>query len=80
LIFISLLEREVEVLADRGINEKVPPGTWEDIVRLLTGELKAGHAGAGLCKAIQRCGDILAEHFPRPSDDTDELANRLVTE
>jgi putative membrane protein len=79
LIFVSLLEHEVEVLADRGINEKVPQGTWDEVVRIFTAELKAGRASEGLCKAIERCGMLLAEHFPRSADDKDELSNRLVT-
>jgi putative membrane protein len=79
LIFVSLLEHEVEVLADKGINEKVPQGTWDAVVRLLTAELKAGRACEGICKAIERCGAILAEHFPRAADDKDELSNRLIT-
>jgi putative membrane protein len=80
LIFVSLLEHDAEVLADKGINEKVPRGTWDEVVRILTTELKAGHACDGFCKAIERCGAILAEHFPRAPDDKDELSNRLVTE
>jgi putative membrane protein len=80
LIFVSLLEHEVEVLADKGINEKVAAGTWDEIVRILTAELKGGRPAEGFCSAIERCGAILAEHFPRANDDKDELANRLVTE
>jgi putative membrane protein len=80
LIFASLLEHEVEVLADSGINEKVAAGTWDELVRIMTAELKAGRAAEGFCKAIERCGAILAEHFPRAADDKDELANRLITE
>jgi putative membrane protein len=80
LIFASLFEHRVEVLADRGINEKVKPGTWDEIVQLLTSGLKSGGGCAAFCAAIERCGDILAAHFPRPPDDRDELANKLVTE
>jgi putative membrane protein len=80
LLFVSLLERDAEVLADKGINEKVPQGTWDEVVRILTTELKAGRACDGFCKAIDRCGAILAEHFPRAPDDKDELPNRLVTD
>jgi putative membrane protein len=80
LILVSLLEHRVEVLADRGINEKVPTGTWDEIVQIVTNGLKTGNACDGLCTAIGRCGEILGEHFPRPPDDVDELANRLVTE
>ncbi|MGH7827777.1 MAG: TPM domain-containing protein [Candidatus Binatia bacterium] len=80
LILISLLEHRVEVLADKGINEKVSPGTWDEIVQIVTTGLKTGNACDRLCKAIERCGEILAQHFPRRPDDRDELANKLVTE
>jgi putative membrane protein len=80
LILVSLLERRVEVLADRGINAKVEAGTWQEIVKLLTDGLRSNHACDAYCKAIERCGEILAAHFPRQADDKDELPNRLVTE
>jgi putative membrane protein len=80
LILASLLEHRVEVLADKGINEKVPAGTWDEVVQILTNGLKSGYAFDAFCKAIERCGEILAQHFPRPPDDQDELANKLVTE
>jgi putative membrane protein len=80
LIFVSVFEHRVIVLADRGINEKVEVGTWEEIVSIITARLKSGRACDGLCKAIERCGEILAQHFPRAADDRDELSNKLVTE
>jgi len=80
LIFASLFERRVIVLADRGINEKVPAGTWNEVVKILTSGLKSGNGCAAFCKAIKRCGEILAAHFPRQSDDRDELENKLITE
>ncbi len=80
LILASLLEHCAEVLADRGINDKVPAGTWDEVVQILTAGLKSGRACDAYCKAIERCGEILAQHFPRPPDDKDELANKLVTE
>jgi putative membrane protein len=79
LILTSLLEHRVEVLADRGINQKVGAGTWDEVVRIITAGIKSGHACDALCQAIERCGVILAEHFPRSADDKDELPNRLVT-
>lgn len=79
LILVSLLEHRVEVLADRGINQKVAAGTWDEIVHILTRGIKEGQACDAFCRAIERCGDILATHFPRQADDKDELPNRLVT-
>jgi putative membrane protein len=79
LILASLLEHRVEVLVDRGINEKVGTGTWNEVVQILTAGLKSGNACDAFCKAIERCGEILAQHFPHPPDDKDELPNKLVT-
>jgi putative membrane protein len=80
LLFVSLLEHRVIVLADRGINEKVAPGTWDEVVRIVTEGLRSGDACRAFCSAIERCGAILAQFFPRAADDDDELANNLITE
>jgi len=80
LILASLLEHHVVVLADKGINDTVQPGTWDGVVQILTQGLASGNACEAFCKAIERCGNTLAEHFPRLPDDQDELPNKLVTE
>ena len=46
---------------------------------MITAGLKSGQACNGFCQAIERCGDILAAHFPHQANDKDELPNRLVT-
>ncbi|MFC1889914.1 TPM domain-containing protein [Thermodesulfobacteriota bacterium] len=80
LIMISLLEHRVQVLADRGINEKVEPGTWDEIVSMIIRGIKEGKTCDAFCRAIEQCGDLLSEHFPIRPDDINELDNRLITE
>ena len=81
LIMVSLLERRVQVLADKAINERVPPGTWDDLVRDLVQGIKDGRPTDAFCRAIERCGDLLAQHFPaRPGDNPDELSDDLIQE
>ncbi len=80
LIFASLFERRVVVLADRGIHEKVPDGTWDNVVRIVTSGLKSKNGCAAFCAAIEECGRVLAEHFPRSAEDKNELEDKLVTE
>jgi putative membrane protein len=77
LIYISLLEHRVEVVADRGIDERVQEGTWDGVVRLILDGIRRERAEEGLVDAIRLCGEILATQFPPRPDDTDELANRL---
>lgn len=78
LILISVFERRVHVLADRGINDVVPPNTWDDIVQTITNGIHNGDTCNALCKAIESCGQLLVEHFPVKSDDTDELSNLII--
>jgi putative membrane protein len=80
LIMASLFERRVVVLADRGINDKVKAGTWDEIVATITAGLKSNNGAAAFCAAIERCGNILAEHFPRAADDRNELKDELIRE
>lgn len=78
LILISLFEHRVQVLADSGINAKVPPHTWDEIVAVIIDGLKNRNAAAAVCQAVERCGELLEEHFPRKTDDTDELPNLII--
>ncbi len=81
LIFVSLLERRVVVLADEGIHQVLGPGErWEDVVALALSGIRDGRAAEGLEAAVRRCGEILAAHAPAPRDDRDELHNAVVLE
>lgn len=79
LILISLFERRVFVLADRGINEVVPKATWDEIVGMVTDGIRAGQTTDALCAAIARCGELLEGHFPVKTGDTDELPNLILS-
>lgn len=78
LILISLFERRVHVLADRGINAVVPADTWAGIVSTITAGIHRGDVCNALCAAIESCGQLLEEHFPVKTDDTDELTNLII--
>ncbi|PLX83797.1 MAG: hypothetical protein C0618_12180 [Desulfuromonas sp.] len=78
LIMISLFEHRVQVLADQGINDRVPADTWDKLVQDVTNGIKNGTACEALCREIQICGELLAEHFPVRKDDTDELPNLII--
>jgi putative membrane protein len=64
LIFASLAERRVEIIADETLHAKVAPGTWEGAVQAALRSIKAGDLAAGLITAIETCGAVLAEHCP----------------
>jgi len=73
LLFLSLLERRVELLADKGIDERVPAGSWDGVVADLTSALRRGDVVNGTVVAVERIGTILAAHAPPRDDDTNEL-------
>ena len=78
LIFASVAERQVEVIADEGIYAKVEPKVWAEAVAALTKSLKAGRPGEGFEQAVRLCGAVLAEHFPPGADNPNELPDTLV--
>ena len=81
LILVSLLERRVHVLADKGINDRVPPGTWDSLVGVILEGIHTGHATDGICEAITKCGALLSQVSPAgPGDNPDELPDTLIQE
>ncbi len=78
LILISVFERKVWMLADRGINEKVKEGQWDEIVSMIIEGIKNNNQADAICKAVDEIGRILREHFPIKADDTNELKNLIV--
>jgi len=78
LFFISLFERKVRVLADRGIYEKISQVTLQTHADQIAKGIKDGRAAEALCLEIKRVGDILAEHFPRHLDDVNELGDEVI--
>ena len=78
LIFVSVAEHYVEIIADEGIDALVPPGTWDKAVADFIERVRAGRIAEGFLDMIEVIGARLAEHFPRAPDDRDELPNRLI--
>lgn len=78
LIFISLNDRLAEVLADRGINEKVAALAWSDVIADLVAGVEEGKPGDSIVAAVDRCGRLLTEHFPASPDNSNELSDRVV--
>jgi putative membrane protein len=78
LIYISVFERRVRVIADRGINEKVEPHLWQEVVDTIIAGIRSNRQGMAIAAAIDRCGGILALHFPRQPDDRNELSDSVV--
>ena len=75
LLFISILERRVELIADKGINDVVAPDTWDRIVSSLIRGIKDNKTAEAVSTAIGEIGTVLAEHVPPRKNDENELAD-----
>lgn len=79
LFFLSLFERKVWVLADKGIYEKMDQETLNRFAREVSIGIKEGRTCEVLSKSIQEIGLLLSRHFPITPDDTDELSDDVIT-
>lgn len=78
LLFLSLFEHRVVVLADSGIHTLVQPGQWDGIAAGIAAGIRAGQAREALLTAIQTCGELLERHgVARRADDVNELPDEL---
>jgi len=77
LLLLSESERRVELLADRGIHERVGSEVWQALVQAVTRAIREGQAAEGVCTAVDAIGEALAQHFPRAADDTNELPDAV---
>mgnify|MGYP001823775173 FL=1 len=78
LLFVSIAEHYVEIIADKGINDVVNDSDWESIVARFVDEVKNNRVADGFLTAINACGALLAEHFPATDEKTDNLPNHLI--
>ena len=78
LIYLQLVDHDVEILADRGIAAKVPQGEWEALCRDLEAAMRAGRCREGVLVAIECVGRLLAEHYPVTGDNPNELPDQPV--
>ncbi|WP_413582140.1 TPM domain-containing protein [Bdellovibrio sp. HCB288] len=78
LIFVSVMERKAVILADEGINSKLPPETWNNVLAKFSEQLHSGNWAEGFTVAIEACGKHLHEHFPHTDGGHNQLKNNLV--
>ncbi len=78
LIYLLLADRDVEIIADRGIDTRVGAAGWEKICAEMEGSFRAGNFAGGTIKGIQAVSRQLATHFPRHGGGKNELPDTPV--
>jgi hypothetical protein len=73
LIYLLLADRDVEILADRGFNDKVHGPAWEAICREMETLFARGDFEAGALAGLARVDKLLRGHFPAPGANPNQL-------
>jgi uncharacterized membrane protein len=64
LIYVQLADRDVEIVADRGLAARVSQSEWEAVCRLMEEHFRAGRHEAGAIAGVDAVGTLLARHYP----------------
>lgn len=78
LIYVQLVDRDIEIVADRGISAKVGQAQWDAICHRMEGAFRARRFEAGVLEGIAEITTLLTAHFPARRENPDELPDRPV--
>jgi len=78
LIYLLLADREVHIVADRGIARRVPQTEWDAVAQAMQKAFRLGDFRNGSIEGIERITTMLATHFPPGVDNPNELSNKPV--
>lgn len=78
LIFASLADRHVEIVADQGIHDAVGDPVWTAACAELVSGMKRRKPGDGFVQAIATCGAALKAHFPAEGPHDNRFSDELV--
>jgi uncharacterized membrane protein len=78
LIYVLLGDRAIEIVADRGIADHIPPAEWQGLCNEISERFRQGDLTAGCCVAVRSVGLRLARFFPASDGEGNELPNQPV--
>lgn len=78
LIYLLLADRDVEIVADRGIDARVGAAGWEKVCAAMEKDFRAGLFEHGVIEGIQEVSRLLAQHFPKGPGGRNELPDAPV--
>jgi hypothetical protein len=78
LIYLQLVDRRIEIVADRGISAKVGQAQWDAICHRMEEAFRARRFEAGVLEGIAEITTLLTTHFPARRENPDELPDRPV--
>jgi len=77
LIFVAPRTRKFAVIGDTSVHEKCGDAFWQALAAEMSSHFKKLEFSAGIVHAVHKAGELLAAHFPRQSDDENELPDQV---
>ena len=78
LVYLLVADRDIEIIADRGIAARVDPAAWGTVARSMEAAFRQGAFAEGVLEGIRQISTLLAAHFPPGKRNPDELPDRPV--
>ena len=78
LIYVQLMDRHIEILADRGISAKVGQHEWDAICRRMEAAFRGRRFEQGSLDGVREITALLGSHFPPRGVNPNELPDKPV--
>jgi uncharacterized membrane protein len=80
LLYFAPRSQQFAIIGDKGVHQKFGADHWEEIASTMASKLRAGRFTEAVVSGIEMAGDLLARHFPRRTDDRNELPDEIDRE
>ena len=77
LIYLAPGSRKFAVIGDQGVHARCGDNFWQELARVMATHFRAGEFTTGIVHGLKRAGELLAEHFPRRPEDSNQLSDRV---
>ncbi len=78
LIFVAPRSQKFAVIGDQGVHEKCGEVFWQETAKAMTDHFRRSEFTQGILLGVHRAGELLAQHFPRQSEDRNELSDDVA--
>jgi uncharacterized membrane protein len=78
LIYVAPAAHKFAIIGDSAVHAKCGDAFWRDVAAEMTGRFKKGEFTSGILHAIEKAGELLAQHFPPKPDDKNELSDDIA--
>ncbi len=80
LIFVAPRVRKFAVIGDTAVHTRCGESFWLALATEISGHFQRGEFTSGIVHAVNRAGDLLAQHFPRRPEDENELPDNIASD